>query len=229
MEDGTISFEQVVAIGCGLDVHKNSVVATVGGIGVQEETRTFGTFTDSLEQLDSWLKQVGVTHVAMESTSVYWKPVYNILEANFEILLVNAQHVKNVPGRKTDKADSRWLTKLLLSGLLKGSFIPPCDIREMRDLFRYRKKLTAQIVAEKNRFQKILEDANIKLGSVISDVFGKSGQAITNAIIEGETEAAKLVALAHSSIHASKETLRQALQGRSRPITVLCSPPSAKA
>jgi transposase len=214
MESGMISFEQVVAIGCGLDVHKNSVVATIGGIGVDEETRTFGTFTDTLEQLDSWLKQAGVTHVAMESTSVYWKPVYNILEADFEILLVNAQHVKNVPGRKTDKADSRWLTKLLLSGLLKGSFIPPCDIREMRDLFRYRKKLTAQIVAEKNRFQKILEDANIKLGSVISDVFGASGKAITNAIIGGQTDAAKLASLANYSIRASKETLRQSLQGK---------------
>jgi len=183
MESGMITFEQVVAIGCGLDVHKNTIVATVVGIGVEEETRTFGTFTDTLEQLDSWLKQVGVTHVAMESTSVYWKPVYNILEGDFEILLVNAQHVKNVPGRKTDKADSRWLTKLLLSGLLKGSFIPPCDIREMRDLFRYRKKLTGQIVAEKNRLQKILEDANIKVGSVLSDVFGKSGQAIIQAIM----------------------------------------------
>ncbi len=214
MESDSICFDRVVAVGCGLDVHKDSVVATVGGIGVQEETRSFGTFTESLKQLDGWLQQVGVTHVAMESTSVYWKPVYNILEEHFEILLVNAQHVKNVPGRKTDKADSRWLTKLLLSGLLKGSFIPPRDIREMRDLFRYRKKLTAQIVAEKNRFQKILEDANIKLGSVVSDVFGASGTAITNAIIEGQTDATQLVKLAHSSIRAPKETLRQALHGK---------------
>jgi transposase len=214
MESESICFDRVVAVGCGLDVHKDSVVATVGGIGVQEETRSFGTFTESLKQLDGWLQQLGVTHVAMESTSVYWKPVYNILEEHFEILLVNAQHVKNVPGRKTDKADSRWLTKLLLSGLLKGSFIPPRDIREMRDLFRYRKKLTAQIVAEKNRFQKILEDANIKLGSVVSDVFGASGTAITNAIIEGQTDATQLVKLAHSSIRAPKETLRQALQGK---------------
>jgi transposase len=214
MESESICFDRVVAVGCGLDVHKDSVVATVGGIGVQEETRSFGTFTESLKQLDGWLQQLGVTHVAMESTSVYWKPVYNILEEHFEILLVNAQHVKNVPGRKTDKADSRWLTKLLLSGLLKGSFIPPRDIGEMRDLFRYRKKLTAQIVAEKNRFQKILEDANIKLGSVVSDVFGASGTAITNAIIEGQTDATQLVKLAHSSIRAPKETLRQALQGK---------------
>jgi transposase len=214
MESGMISFDQIVAIGCGLDVHKNTVVGTVGGTGVEEETRTFGTFTASLEELASWLKQVGVTHVAMESTSVYWKPVYNILEADFEILLVNAQHVKNVPGRKTDKADSRWLTKLLLSGLLKGSFIPPCDIREMRDLFRYRKKLTAQIVAEKNRLQKILEDANIKVGSVLSDMFGKSGQAIIQAIIAGQTDAAQLASLVHPSVKASREVLRQSLQGK---------------
>jgi transposase len=150
----------------------------------------------------------------MESTSVYWKPVYNILEEDFEILLVNARHVKNVPGRKTDKADSRWLTKLLLSGLLKGSFIPPQDIREMRDLFRYRKKLTCQIVAEKNRLQKILEDANIKLGSVISDLFGKSGSAIIAAIIAGQTDTAYLVSLVHGRVRASKETLHKSLQGK---------------
>lgn len=214
MENSKIEFDQVVAVGCGLDVHKNSVVATVGGHGVEEETRTFETFSGSIEQLRDWLKQTGVTHVAMESTSVYWKPVYNILEEDFEVLLVNARHVKNVPGRKTDKADSRWLTKLLLSGLLKGSFIPPRDIREMRDLFRYRKKLTSQIVAEKNRLQKILEDANIKLGSVISDVFGKSGTDIISAIIAGQTDTAFLVSLAHNRVKASKETLYKSLQGK---------------
>lgn len=214
MENSKIEFDQVVAVGCGLDVHKNSVVATIGGHKVDEETRSFETFTGSLEQLRTWLKQSGVTHVAMESTSVYWKPVYNILEEDVEVLLVNARHVKNVPGRKTDKADSRWLTKLLLSGLLKGSFIPPRDIREMRDLFRYKKKLTGQIVAEKNRLQKILEDANIKLGSVISDVFGKSGTAIINAIIAGQTDTDHLVSLAHGRVKASKETLYKSLQGK---------------
>ena len=214
MENSKIEFDQVVAVGCGLDVHKNTVVATVGGHGVEEETRVFETFTESLEQLRIWLKQIGATHVAMESTSVYWKPLYNILEEDFEVLLVNARHVKNVPGRKTDKADSRWLTKLLLSGLLKGSFIPPCDIREMRDLFRYRKKLTHQIVAEKNRLQKILEDANIKLGSVISDVFGKSGTAIIAAIIAGQTDTTYLVSLVNGRVKASRETLYKSLQGK---------------
>jgi transposase len=214
MDKSTIEFDQVVAAGCGLDVHKDSVVASIGGHGIVEETRTFETFTGSLEQLRQWLKQAGITHIVMESTSVYWKPVYNILEEDFEILLVNARHVKNVPGRKTDKADSRWLTKLLLSGLLSGSFIPPCDIREMRDLFRYKKKLTRQIAAEKNRLQKILEDANIKVGSVISDVFGKSGTAVIDAIIAGQTDPAYLVSLIHHRVKAPKEKLQRSLQGR---------------
>lgn len=214
MENPSIEFAQVVAAGCGLDVHKDSVVATVGGHGIVEETKTFETFTESLEHLRTWLRQKGITHVAMESTSVYWKPIFNILEEDFEVLLVNARHVKNVPGRKTDKSDSRWITKLLLSGLLKGSFIPPRDIREMRDLFRYRKKLKGQIAAEKNRLQKILEDANIKLGSIISDVFGKSGSAIVDAIIEGSSDPNHLLSLAHGGIKASKETLRKSLQGK---------------
>ena len=118
-----IEFEQVVSRGCGMDVHKETVVATVAGVGIKAETRTFSTFTNSLVELSEWLKGVGVTTVAMESTGVYWKPVFNVLESDFEIMLVNARHIKNVPGHKTDKKDSRWITKLLLSGLLKGSFI----------------------------------------------------------------------------------------------------------
>jgi transposase len=212
--EGVILFDQVVAVGCGLDVHKANVVASIGGVGIKEETRTFLTLTTSLEQLRDWLKQQGVTHVAMESTSVYWKPVFNILEEDFEIMLVNASHVKNVPGRKTDKADSRWLTKLLLSGLLKGSFIPPLDIREMRDLFRYKRKLQSQITAEKNRFQKILEDANIKLGDYISDVFGVSGTVITDAIIQGQGNAEALAALTGNRLKATKEQLAEALTGK---------------
>jgi transposase len=217
MEKNIIEFDQVVAAGCGLDVHKSTVVATVGGHGLEEETRTFKTFTSSLLQLRDWLKQQGITHVAMESTSVYWKPVFNILEDDFEIMLVNAKHVKNVPGRKTDKADSRWLTKLLLSGLLKGSFIPPRDIREMRDLFRYKKKLIAQISAEKNRLQKILEDANIKLGSVISDVFGASGSRVVNALINGQTDPRELLCLTSHRLKASPEVILQSLQGKITP------------
>ena len=158
-----IEFEQVVERGCGMDVHKETVVATVAGIGIGQETRTFGTFTNSLRELRDWLKSLGVTTVAMESTGVYWKPVFNVLESDFEIMLVNARHIKNVPGHKTDTKDSRWITKLLLSGLLKGSFIPPVEIRELRDLFRYKRKLTGQVSAERNRLQKILEDANIRV------------------------------------------------------------------
>lgn len=208
-----IEFERVVECGCGLDVHQKNVVATVRGKGKREETRTFLTFTSSLTELRDWLKSEGVTHVAMESTGVYWKPVFNILEEDFEVLLVNARHIKNVPGRKTDKKDSAWIAQLLLSGLLRKSFIPPRDIRELRDLFRYKKKLVAQAASEKNRLQKILEDANIKLSSVVSDVFGVSAERMINALIDGEADAEKLASFAHGKIKAGKETLRDALTG----------------
>ena len=167
-----ISFEQVIERGCGIDIHKSILVATIRGLGIVEETRTFDGFTHSIEALRDWLKENGITHVAMESTGVYWKPVYNILESDFEILLVNARHIKNVPGHKTDKKDSKWITKLLLSGLLKGSFIPPRHIRELRDLTRYKRKIIEQIASEKNRIHKLLEDANIKLSSVVSNLSG---------------------------------------------------------
>lgn len=137
-----IAFEQVVRRGCGMDVHRDTVVATVMGDGIKRETRTFNTYTNTLKQLSEWLQSLSITHVAMESTGIYWRPVFNILEEHFQILLVNAQHVRNVPGHKTDKKDSVWLTKLLLSGLLKASFIPPKAIRYLRDLTRYRKKLS---------------------------------------------------------------------------------------
>lgn len=213
MEKEKIEFERVVECGCGLDVHQKNVVATVRGKGKREETRTFLTFTSSLTELRDWLKEEGVTHVAMESTGVYWKPVFNILEEDFEVLLVNARHIKNVPGRKTDKKDSSWIAQLLLSGLLRKSFIPPRDIRELRDLFRYKKKLVGQTTAERNRLQKILEDANIKLSSVVSDVFGVSAEKMINALIDGETDAEKLSSFAHGKIKATKETLREALSG----------------
>ncbi len=156
----TVTFEQIVERGCGIDVHKKVLVATIKGTGIKEETRTFSSFTASIEQLREWLKEHTITHVAMESTGVYWKPVYNILEEDFDIILVNARHIKNVPGRKTDKKDSKWIAKLLISGLLKESFIPPKPTRELRDLTRYRRKIVNQISSEKNRIQKILEDAN---------------------------------------------------------------------
>ena len=140
-EDHNIEFEQVVARGCGIDVHKSLIVATIKGTGIEEETRNYDGFTESIEDMRDWLLDKGVTHVAMESTGVFWKPIYNILEPDFEILLVNARHIKNVPGHKTDKKDSKWIAKLLLSGLLKGSFIPPKNIRELRDLTRYKRKI----------------------------------------------------------------------------------------
>lgn len=214
--ESQVSFPQLIARGCGLDVHKNLIVASVSGESIEEQIREFSAFTEDLEELRDWLNSLSVTHVAMESTSVYWKPVFNVLEEDFEIILVNARHIKNVPGHKTDKKDSQWIAKLLLSGLLKGSFIPPRPIRELRDLFRYRKKLTAQMVGEKNRLQKILEDANIKLASVASDIFGASGMAIIQAIIDGQTDAKALQALAHGSLR-KKEELKAALKGHVTP------------
>jgi len=159
-----------------MDIHKETIVVTIQGKGIKTVTKSFSAYTSSLIKLRDWPKKHRVTHLAMESTGVYWKPVYNLLGDHFEILLVNARHVKNVPGHKTDKKDSHRLCKLLLSGLLKGSYIPERQIRELRDLTRYRKKLTYMVSSEKNRFQKILEDANIKLSVVLSDVFGKTGR-----------------------------------------------------
>ena len=208
-----ISFEQVIERGCGIDIHKSILVATIRGIGIVEETRTFDGFTQSIEALRDWLKENGITHVAMESTGVYWKPVYNILEADFEILLVNARHIKNVPGHKTDKKDSKWITKLLLSGLLKGSFIPPKHIRELRDLTRYKRKVIEQISSEKNRIHKLLEDANIKLSSVVSNLSGATATKIIDAMIEGEEDIEKLLKLRHGKMQSTVEDLAASLKG----------------
>jgi len=138
----------MVSVGCGIDVHQRLIVASIRKSDDDVETREYDCYTSSLKSLRDWCKSEGVTHVAMESTGVYWKPVFNVLEEDFEVILVNARHVKNVPGNKTDKKDSRWLSKLLLSGLLKGSFIPPCPIRELRDLVRYRKKVVGHVMFE---------------------------------------------------------------------------------
>lgn len=213
MKKQVIEFEQIIERGCGMDVHKETVVVTVSGIGIKQETRTFSTFTSSLIELKEWLKLLAITHVAMESTGVYWKPIFNVLEEDFEILLVNARHIKNVPGHKTDKKDSKWIAKLLLSGLLKGSFIPPKDIRELRDLFRYKRKLTGQTSAERNRLQKILEDANIKLSSVVSDTFGVSVTKIIDAMLVGKTDVEELVNLCHGKLNSKKSQLKEALNG----------------
>jgi len=149
MSKSEITFEQVIEKGCGIDVHKKVLVSTIRGTGIQEETRSFDSFTESIEAMRDWLKENHITHVAMESTGVYWKPVFNILEDDFEVILVNARHIKNVQGRKTDKKDSKWITKLLLSGLLRGSFIPPKDTRELRDLTRYRRKLIGYVASRR--------------------------------------------------------------------------------
>jgi len=214
MESNQISYPQTVSVGCGIDVHQNLLVATIRKSNTDYETKSYEGYTSSLTALRDWCKSKGVTHVAMESTGVYWKPVFNILEEDFEIILVNARHVKNVPGHKTDKKDSVWLSKLLLSGLLKGSFIPNQDIRELRDLVRYKRKVVADTASEKNRVIKILEDANIKLSSVLSNVDGAVGTKIIAAIIDGQHDAEILLQYYHGKMKASKATVKQALEGR---------------
>ena len=201
----------------GLDVHKNSVVACVrihGANGrASRETRTFATHTAALLELDAWLSEHQCTHVVMEATGVYWKPVWHILEANFELILANAQHVKNVPGRKSDVNDAQWLADLLAHGLVRSSHVPERPIQELRDLTRTRKQLVRQRAQHVNRIQKVLEDANLKIGSFITDITGVSGRAILNAIVDGETSAEKLVALAQGRLKAPRETLLLAARG----------------
>lgn len=211
-----MEFNQIIQVGCGADVHKETIVATIRRSDTEYETREFGSYTSSLTELRKWCKEEGVTHFAMESTGVYWKPVFNILEEeeSIEILLVNARHVKHVPGHKTDKKDSIWLSKLLLSGLLKASFIPPVEIRELRDLVRYKKKMIGQLASEKNRIIKTLEDANIKLSSVLTDVDGATGSKIVDDIIKGTTNPTELIKHYHGKIHKGKEEFKLALEGR---------------
>lgn len=208
-----MEMETVVERGCGLDVHQKTVVACINGNGIKKEIRTYGTMTNNLLQLKEWLKEKGVMQVAMESTGVYWKPIYNILEDSFKIILANARHIKNVPGRKTDVKDCEWLCKLLQSGLLSGSFIPPKDIRQLRDLTRYKRKLVQTISAEKNRIQKILEDANIKLSSVVSDTFGVSASQIIEELLKGELSIEEMSNLARGKLVKKRELLKEALVG----------------
>lgn len=213
---------------CGLDVHKKSVVAclitpdstsrthsTPNG-SPNKEIRTFGTMTADLLALCDWLHSAGCTHVAMESTGIYWKPVYNLLEGQFEVLVVNAQHIKAVPGRKTDVRDAEWIAELLQHGLLRASFIPPSEQRELRDLTRYRSTLIAERSRTANRLQKVLEDANIKLASVTTDVLGMSGRDMLAAILEGETDSLVLAQLARGRLREKHEQLVRALAGRVR-------------
>ncbi len=212
---------QVVYTHCaGLDVHKKTVVACrirpkkKRGGGVEQERKTFGTTTPDLQELVEWLKEWGCTHVAMESTGEYWKPIYNLMEGEFEVLLVNAQHVKYVPGRKTDLNDAEWLTELLRHGLLKGSFIPPKAQRDLRDLTRYQTKLVQERVRQVNRVQKLLEGANIKLASVASDIFGVSGRAMLEELIAGQTDPAIMAELARGRLRKKIGELEKALTGQ---------------
>lgn len=209
-----------VILGCcaGLDVHKDSVEACVrrlsAGGKVVPEVRHWGTTTRELVEMAEWLSEKGVTHVAMESTGVYWKPIFNILEAQFEILLANAHHLKNVPGRKTDIKDCQWIAQLLQHGLLKGSFIPPRGQRELRDLTRQRTQLTDEASRTSNRIQKVLEDANIKLGSVASNVVGTSGRLMLEAIVAGQDDPTQLAELAQRRLRSKIPALEQALYGK---------------
>jgi transposase len=200
-----------------LDVHAKTVVACLIQKG-RKAIRTFSTMTDELLQLGDWLTSAGCTHVAIESTGVYWKPIFNILEGLLTVILVNARHIKAVPGRKTDVRDCEWLADLLRHGLLKASFIPPLEIRELRELTRYRHTLVTEHTAVANRLQKLLEGANIKLGQVASDVLGLSGRLMLQALAEGEQDAAKLAELAQGKLKSKKGELRRALEGRLTPV-----------
>jgi transposase len=191
------------------------IAATVSKSDSSYETRSFEAYTSSLKELRDWCKNKGVTHVAMESTGVYWKPVYNILEEDFGVILVNARHVKNIPGHKTDKKDSAWLSKLLLGGLLKGSFIPPVEIRDLRDIVRYKKKQVQQVSAESNRLYRILEDANIKLGTVMK-VDSISAKKIISDLLAGEKDPVVLSRHVHGKTKASKADIVKALEGNLR-------------
>ena len=202
----------------GLDVHKDTVVACVRHMvngTVRREVRTFKTTTTELLALSDWLVAEKCTHVAMEATGVYWKPVWHILsDGDFSLVLANAAHVKNVPGRKTDVNDATWLADLLTHGLIRGSFVPDQQTQEMRDLLRTRKQLTRERSRHVQRLQKTLEDANIKLDSEISDIMGLSGRKMIEALIAGERDPARLAQLAHRRIKAPPEVLREALRGR---------------
>ena len=203
----------------GLDVHKAEVVACLRLVGkrkLEREVRRFPTTTRGLLELGDWLERGGCTHVAMEATGVYWKPVWHILEDRFALVLANAAHVKNVPGRKSDVNDATWLADLLAHGLIRASFVPPPAIQELRDLTRTRKQLTREIVQHAQRIQAVLEEANVKLASVISNVLGPSGRRILQAMIAGETDAAKLAALGSERLGCPRAALVEALTGRVR-------------
>jgi transposase len=216
MEEGAM---QVLHSRCaGLDVHKDTVVASArlaSGRGVSIEVKTFATTTAGLLALSAWLAERGCTHVAMEATGVYWKPVWHILaDGDVTLVLANAAHVKNVPGRKTDVADATWLAELLAHGLVRASFVPDAPTQALRALLRTRKQLVRERASHVQRLQKTLEDANLKLASVLADVTGVSGRAIVEALVAGETDPATLAAMAHQRVKARPERMAEALRGR---------------
>lgn len=202
----------------GLDIHKKVIVACVrvllGNGDSRVEKRNFGAMTADLLALSDWLLSHEVSHVAMESTGEYWKPVFNILENNFEVMIVNAQHISKVPGRKTDQSDAEWIAELMQYGLLKASFVPPQGQRELRELTRYRATFVRERATLSNRVQKVLESANIKLGNVASNVLGVSGRAMLNALIEGQATPSQMAELAKGRLREKREELIQALEGR---------------
>jgi transposase len=201
----------------GLDVHRDTVVAcarNATGGAVAHDVRTFGATTKELMALSDWLTEHGATHVAMEATGVYWQPVWHVLEGSFELVLANAMHIKNVPGRKTDVNDATWISDLLAHGLIRGSFVPPAPVQDLRQLTRTRKQLVRERASHVQRVDKILQNANLKLGSVLTDIMGQSGRAILNAIVQGETDPAKLVLHVHKRVKASPEQITEALRGK---------------
>lgn len=203
----------------GLDVHKQTLVACVriAGVGpALQEVRTFATTTSGLLALADWLESHGVEHVAMEATGVYWKPVWHVLEAHFELVLANAAHVKNVPGRKTDVNDAMWLADLLAHGLIRASFVPPVAVQELRTLTRTRKQFVRERSAHAQRIEKVLEDANLKLSVVLSDILGKSGRAVLQAIIDGQDDPELLARCVSGRIKASPAEVLESLRGHIR-------------
>src|SRR5436189_3204943 len=202
---------------CGLDVHKATVVACLRLVAdgkVTTEVRTFQTTTADLLRLSEWLAANDCTHVAMEATGVYWKPVWHILDdEKFELVLANAAHVKNVPGRKTDVNDAMWLAELLAHGLIRASFVPPVAVQELRTLTRTRKQFVRERSAHAQRIDKVLEDANLKLGVVLSDILGKSGRAVLQALIDGHTDPERLASCISTRVKASRAELLEALHG----------------
>src|SRR5215470_1379102 len=209
---------QVVYSHCaGLDVHKKTVVVCARIVQADgtltTHVRTFSTMTNGLLALVDWLLSLGITHVAMESTGEFWKPIFNLLEASFTLLVVNAQHIKHVPGRKTDVKDAEWIAELLAHGLLRPSFIPPQPQRDLRDLTRQRTNLIRERAAVVNRMQKVLEWANIKLASVVSDVTGVSARKMLQALLAGQRDVGALAEMAQGRLRSKRAELEQALRG----------------